>query len=283
MGVEVRLTVYALEEQHARDACRGAFWKVAMLEDVFSDYRPDSTAMRLCRAPVNEPVHTSPTLFFVLENAIELSQKSDGAFDVTVGPYVQLWRAARKSKRLPTTQELDRAQSSVGCRYVKLDNEHFTAAMLRPGMRLDFGGIAKGYAGDEAIKTLRENGISRALFEAGGDIVAGNAPPGKKGWTIQIDNAGSGVPRAIELENAAISTSGDTMQFVEIDGVRYSHVVDPRTGQALTNHYVATVIAPKGITSDSLSTACCVLGPEEGAKLVKEYVGVTAYIRHVDQ
>jgi thiamine biosynthesis lipoprotein len=147
-------------------------------------------------------------------------------------------------------------------------------------MRLDLGGIAKGYVGDEAIATLKRNGISRALFEAGGDIVASDAPPGKAGWEIRILDAGAS--RTIELANAAVSTSGDTAQFVVINGVRYSHVIDPRTGIALTNRVMATVIARDGITSDSLSTAACVLGPERTQHLIERFPGVRAYVRRID-
>jgi len=283
MGVQARLTVYARDRPHAEHACKAGYARAARLEDIFSDYRPDSEAMRLCRAPPGQPVKVSPELFIVFERAIKLSEQCRGAFDVTVGPCVQLWRAARKSRTLPTRVDLARARASIGWEYVKLDATARTVTLLRPNMRLDFGGIAKGYAGDETIAVLRANGISRALFEAGGDIVAGDPPPEEKGWKIRIENAASGAPNPVEIANSAISTSGDTAQFVQIDGVRYSHVIDPRTGQALTNRFAATVLAPNGITSDALSTACCVLGPHEGMNLAREYPGVTAYIRPVDQ
>src|SRR6185503_19366613 len=132
--------------------------------------------------------------------------------------------------------------------------------------QLDLGGIAKGYAGDEAIRVLREHGVKSALFEAGGDIVVSDAPPGKKGWEIELQNGSR-----IELADAAVSTSGDTVQFVEIGGVRYSHVIDPRTGTGLTEHYMATVIAPRGIATDSLSTAATVLGKRAGERLIRRF------------
>src|SRR5207253_3126239 len=111
---------------------------------------------------------------------------------------------------------------------------------------------------------------------------AGDAPPGKAGWRIRIEDAGTGAPQNIELANAAVSTSGDTAQFVIIDGVRYSHVIDPRTGIALKDRVMATVIVPDGITSDSLSTAACVLGPDRAEDLIKRYAGVRAYVRRID-
>jgi thiamine biosynthesis lipoprotein len=145
-------------------------------------------------------------------------------------------------------------------------------------MKLDLGGIAKGYAGDEALRVLETHGVTRALFQAGGDIVTSGAPPGKRGWTVEIPVEAGG-NRTLLLANQAVSTSGDLYQFVIFDGKRYSHVVDPRTGLGLTQRFEATVVARDGVTSDSLSTAACVLGPEQGWKLVNSYRGTWSMIR----
>jgi thiamine biosynthesis lipoprotein len=282
MGVQVRLTVYALKEQQARNACTVAFSEVARVDETFSDYRADSEAMRVSRAAPGTPTPASFEMMFLLERAADVSARSGGAFDVTVGPCVQIWRAARKSGTLPTTRQIENARQSVGWKFARVNWKGRTVTLLRPDMLLDFGGIAKGYAGDKAIDTLRRAGINRAMFEAGGDIVCGDPPPGKTGWTIKIGNPASGAPDQVQITNSAISTSGDTAQFVEIDGRRYSHVIDPRTGQALTNRIAATVLAPDGMTSDALSTACCVLAPDEAAELARQYPAVTAYVRRVN-
>ena len=279
MGVQARLIVYAPSTAEAESAAKAAYSRVAELEDVASDYRPTSELMRLCAKAGQGPVNVSDELFTLLSHAQEVSRRSDGAFDVTVGPYVKLWRVARKTKQLPDPQSLDKALKLVGWEKVKLDRDHRTVELSVPGMRLDLGGIAKGYAGDEAIRVLRAHGIHSALFEAGGDIVVSDAPPGNKGWSIQIIGSQADRTRTIELTNRGISTSGDTEQFVEIDGTRYSHVVDPRTGLGLTQRYAATVIARDGITSDALSTAACVLGPEDGLNLVRSYRSARPYIR----
>jgi len=281
MGVQVRLSVYASDEHAAQSGCAAAFARIAQLEDIFSDYRPDSELMRLCRAPVATPVHVSRELFDVLDQAQELSEQSDGAFDVTVGPYVALWRAARKSHLLPTQAELSAAGRSVGWQYVKLDTSAPIVTLLHSDMRLDLGGIAKGYAGDEAIASLRKAGLTRALFEAGGDIVASDPPPGKLGWLVRINSPGPDTPPVIQIANVGVSTSGDSEQFALIDGVRYSHIVDPRTGIGLTDRIVATVIALNGTTADSLATALCVLGPTRGKSLMREYPHTRAYIRRI--
>jgi thiamine biosynthesis lipoprotein len=279
MGVQVRLLVYAPSEVAAERACTAAYARVAALEDVFSDYRPTSELMRLCAKAGGVPVRVSDELLFVLQRAQELSKRSDGAFDVTVGPYVQLWREARKTGKLPSPEALAAARDKIGWRLVRVHPDRKTVRLAAAGMKLDPGGIAKGYAGDEAIRVLREHGINSALFEAGGDIVVSDAPPGERGWKIELPENAPAEQRTLTLFRAAVSTSGDTEQFVEIDGMRYSHVVDPRTGIGLSDRVAATVIAKDGITSDSLSTAACVLGPEKGQELVNIYDGAKAFIR----
>jgi thiamine biosynthesis lipoprotein len=281
MGVQARLIVYAPDSESAAKAAKAAYSRVAELEDIASDYRPTSELMRLCAKAGQGPVKVSDELFTLLAHAQDVGRRSHGAFDVTVGPYVQLWRAARKTKQLPSPQALAEARQCVGWERMKLNARDQTVELMTPGMRLDLGGIAKGYAGDEAIRVLREHGIRSALFEAGGDIVVSAAPPGTKGWAVEVVGEGSAAKRVVKLANRGISTSGDTEQFVEIEGVRYSHVVDPRTGLGLTQRYATTVIARDGITSDSLSTAACVLGPHKGAMLVGSYRGARASIRRM--
>lgn len=284
MGVQVRIVVYAPDESTAVRACEAAFRRFAELEEVLSDYRSTSELMRLCARAGGPPVPVSAELYFVLERALEMSRRSEGAFDVTVGPCVALWRKARRTGQFPAAEELKQARALVGWEKVRLDPSRRAVQLLVPGMRLDMGGIAKGYAGDCAQEALRQHGITRALVEAGGDIVVSGPPPGQKGWRIEIANAGSGsTPRTITLANAAISSSGDTEQFVEFHGRRYSHIVDPRTGLGLTDRIAVTVLAPDGITADSLSTAVSVLGAAKGRALVKAFPGASVYIRQADQ
>ncbi|HUG90505.1 MAG TPA: FAD:protein FMN transferase [Planctomycetaceae bacterium] len=280
MGVPFRITLYSSDEAVANNAARAAFARVKELNLLLSDYEPDSELMQLCRrsAPAR-PVEVSPELFFVLERAVALSKASDGAFDVTVGPIVQLWREARHSRTLPDPEQLAAARSRVGWRSVRLDRERRTVELLKPDMRLDLGGIAKGYAADEALRVLNEHGVTRALIAAAGDIVAGDPPPDRDGWRIGIaplDSPEGPPSRYLRLENAAVSTSGDAFQYVEIEGVRYSHIVDPRTGLGLTTRSSVTVVARDGITADSLASAASVLGPDRGLKLAGSYQGTAA-------
>ncbi len=272
MGVRARIVIYAPDEHHAQGAARAAFDRIAFLEQVMSDYRPDSEINRLSA----EPVRVSPELYYILRKSQDLSRRSDGAFDVTVGPLIKLWRTARKTGVLPTSNEIEAARKLVGWRKVIIDPRRHTVA-LHSKMQLDLGGIAKGYACDEAIRVLKEHGITNALVEMGGDIVVSGPPPGKSGWEVSL--VGGDSSRRTPLSNVAISSSGDTEQFVVIGGKRYSHIVDPRTGLGLTDRIAVTVIAPTGVLSDGLSTALSVLGPEKGRALLGQYPRVKAVIR----
>lgn len=280
MGIDARIVVYAPSEENAKTACRAAFQRIANLEAIMSDYRPDSELMRLCRTADKKPIQVSKELFKVLARSQELSEKSDGAFDVTVGPFVQLWRTARREKKLPDFADILAARRLIGWEMVRLDESCRTVRLEESGMKLDLGGIAKGYAGDEALHALRRNGVRAALIELGGDIVLGDAPPDSKGWRISVPNASSpGVPAEMYLSNCAVSSSGDTEQFVEIGGVRYSHVVDPRTGYGLSNRVQATVIAKNGLLADPVSTALTVLPESKRGTFLKNLGVRNVYIR----
>ena len=280
MGVDARLVLYAPSQAVAEKAGLAAFNRIAALDTCMSDYRKDSELNLLCAKAGGPPVHVSADLFRVLRRAQEISARTKGAFDVTVAPLVALWRKARKTGILPDPDDIAKARKLVGWQKMRLDPVARTVELTVPGMRLDLGGIAKGYADDEAQRVLKRNGIKSALIEMGGDIVVTNAPPGTDGWTIRVPNAGDDHgPVDLKFVNQAISTSGDTEQFVVIGGVQYSHVVDPRTGQALTNRVQATIVARDGLTSDPLSTVLTLLDEKERVELLKRYRGTKSYIR----
>jgi thiamine biosynthesis lipoprotein len=282
MGVEARIVLYAASEATARDAAAAAFARIAALEDVMSDYRPSSELMRLCAVAGGPAVLVGDDLFAVLARAHALASLSDGAFDMTVGPYVRLWRQARQAGTMPPPDSLADARRRVGWPYVALDSAAQTVALVRPGMRLDLGGIAKGYAADAALAVLAERGVPQALVEIGGDLVVGAAAPEADGWVVAVPNA-EGAAREQVVVHAAVSSSGDTEQYVEIAGRRYSHIVDPRTGLGLADRLAVTVIAPDGFTSDGLSTLLSVLGEREGRALLRaHFPGVRAYFRRAE-
>jgi thiamine biosynthesis lipoprotein len=248
------------------------------LDQILSDYRPESELMALSRSSGGPPRVLSDDLFRVLCRAREFAERTDGAFDPTVGPVIRLWRRARRERELPKVEQLSEALGRVGYAKLELDSAARTARLTMPRMQLDLGGIAKGFAADEAMAVLRQHGVPSALIAAAGDIVAGGAPPDQAGWRVGIAPWGADRPpeEFITLRDAAVSTSGDAEQFVDLGGTRYSHIIDPRTGKALTGRVAVTVIARDATTTDALATALCVLGAERGLPLADETPGAAA-------
>ncbi|MBI2681050.1 MAG: FAD:protein FMN transferase [Candidatus Solibacter usitatus] len=271
MGTLFRITLYARDRAAADTAFRAGFDRVQQLDEILSDYNPQSELMRVCAAAHQRPVRVSAELFDVLAASQHLAEATGGAFDVTLGPVIRLWRDARKQKRLPDAAALAEARGRCGYRNLALDAGARTVSLKMPGMLLDLGGIAKGYAADEALRVLRNHGIKSALVAASGDLAIGDPPPGKKGWRVGIDSRNAPDARftkVLELRNTAVSTSGDTQQFLEIGGVRYSHIIDPATGMGLTKRIAVTVIAEKGIDADGFATAVSLLGSRRGMEFV---------------
>jgi thiamine biosynthesis lipoprotein len=282
MGTTFRVVLYAQDRTTAEKAAKAVFSRVADLDRIMSDYDAKSELMQLIRkndAAPGEPVPVSDDLLAVLGAAQALARRTDGTFDVTVGPLVRLWRDVRRTQQLPDPKELAEAREKVGYEKLVLDPHARTVTLKLAGMRLDLGGIAKGYAADEGLKVLRGLGITRALVAASGDIVTGDPPPGSDAWVVEVATLGKGIPaRRVKLSNAAVSTSGDLFQFAEIGGVRYSHVLDPKTGLGLTGQRSVTVIAKTGTAADGLSTAASILAPDKALALIDSVDGAAAYI-----
>ena len=276
MGVHARLVLYAPDEAVARRAARAAFAETARLDGLLSDYQRDSELMRLCRQSGGEGVPVSADLFYLVQRAVELSRASDGAFDVTAGPVVRIWRRARQRGVLPDTARLEEALRRTGWRHIEFTAPGRIIRLALPEMQLDLGGIAKGYAARRAVEAMTRAGCPRCLAALAGDIAVGDPPPERPGWSIDVEPFGDESP--LLLSRAAVSTSGDTEQFLEVGGVRYSHIIDPRTGRALSRRQAATVIAPRGETADALASALCVLTPEGGAALMRRYPAAAAMV-----
>ncbi len=280
MGTLVRVTVYAPGEQAANTAFRAAFDRIRDLDGTLSDYQPDSELNRLTRESVGRPVPVSRDLFAVLRASQELSVATEGAFDVTQGPVVRLWREARTTGRLPDPAAVKSTAARSGFRKLHLDPERRTVTLDVEQMALDVGAIGKGYAAGEAVGVLRGLGIRSALVAVSGDLAFGDAPPGQRGWRISVHQGDPSIeiPAVLELTNAAVSTSGSAQQHVDIGGRRYSHIIDPSTGMGLVDDVSVTVIAPLGIDADGLDTAVSVLGAERGLELVEARPGAAALI-----
>lgn len=274
MGTTVRIVLYASDEMAAKRAADAAFAHRRIEQDperLRSGQRVDVPVQGRRR-------DASVDLFCVLQQAEKYAKLSDGAFDISIGPVVRLWRKAQDRR----DAERRRHQGGAGTRRLAQDSARARRRMVRlmlMGMLLDLGGIAKGYAADAAIAVLRRHGITQGLVALGGDIAVSDPPPNAAGWRIAVAplRGGDAPPRHhVFVKNAGVSTAGDLHQAVEIDGKRYAHIIDPRTGLGLVGRRSATVIAPNATTSDGLDTGMCVMGPERGLAMIEKLDGVAA-------
>lgn len=266
MGTMFRVVVYASDSAVARVATQKAFSRLDELNLTLSDYREDSEVNTLCRtAGSDQYIKVSVDLWNILQESVKAAKLSEGNFDVTIGPLTQLWRRMKRQKQLPTPTQISEAKTKIGIEKIFFNKTNQSVMLKTKGMRLDFGGIGKGFAEDEMMKVLKENGIKSALIEAGGNIVVSNSPTDSpKGWEIIINQ------EKYYLKNCGVSTSGDAYQFVEIEGKKYAHILDPKTGIGYAEPHQVSIIAKNGTISDWLSTALYLMPTESGQKLAKK-------------
>jgi len=281
MGTLVSITVFAPDATRAREALRAGFDRIHALNAILSDYLPDSELSRVTREGVGRPLPVSADLFAVLAASQRLAIATDGAFDVTQGPVIRLWRDARLQKRLPDAAALREASARSGHTHMRLDEERRTVTFDIAGMQLDVGAIGKGYAASEALAAITRAGVRSALVAASGDLAFSEAPPGQPGWRIRIhagDIGDTAIPPIVRLVNRAVSTSGNAEQHLDIDGRRYSHVIDPASRTGLVDDITVTVVSSHGVVADGLDTAIGVLGPERGMALAEKADDAAALI-----
>lgn len=277
MGTRFGLILYGESDTLAKQASDLAFAKIDSLNQLFSDYLPDSELNQVSRQSGSQTkIRVNPELWNLLKMAQKLARQSKGAFDVTIGPLSHLWRKAFKAKAFPAIENIEAAQNRVGYPQLKICKSKYYIKLTKAGMQLDVGGIAKGYAADLAMRVLKERGIESALIDAGGDILVSAPPPAKSGWSIQVEAAQSKAP--LLLSHCAVATSGDTYQFLEWEGKKYSHIIDPRTGYGLSHQLQVTVTAPNGSLADGLASAISVMGKEKGEKWSKRFKNCQVFI-----
>jgi thiamine biosynthesis lipoprotein len=261
MGTVFRLIFYAeMDSSKAQQLAQNIFNRIDSLNGMFSDWLPESELNRLCaKAGNGQKTEVSKELFEILCLSKQFSRQSNGAFDVSIGPLSRLWRRARTLKEFPDSSRILEARSKVDWRFIETDNKTRSIELRKQGMGLDLGGIAQGWTADYCLSMLKNAGIASALVDAGGDIALGDPPPGKTGWALELP-AGVAREKFEPLLQCGITTSGASFRFVEFDGVRYSHIIDPKTGRPLTHHILVTVKAKNAVTADAWATALSVLG-----------------------
>lgn len=306
MGTEFKATFYSKDQDQAESAIVAAWKRVEEINSALSDYIPESELNRLSRSSGSSQwIPLGDDLKAVLDRSDQISTQSSGAFDVTVGPLTKIWRRSSRRDQVPDQGSIDAALGSVGFNKIKWNETRDSVLLETQEMRLDLGGIAKGFAAEQALLVLKKHGISRAIIDAGGDLVAGAPPPGDLGWEVGLlsyskqaripesrlpsgENSGNKelppARQSIRIAHGAVASSGDLFQFFEVDGVRYSHILDPRSGMALTDEGRVNLIACSGMDADALASALSVMKPEEGLKMLKQFPGAEAQIiRNTDQ
>ncbi|NWK55390.1 FAD:protein FMN transferase [Verrucomicrobiaceae bacterium N1E253] len=261
MGTKLVITLYTDADNDGKKAATEAFQMASDVNKACSDYDATSELMKLNAAPAHKAARLSPILFEVLQSSIEIARSTNGAYDPTLGHHSYNWRMARKKGTLPTKEAITTAKEASGWQYLQLDTDTHSVTKTKERMRIDLGGIAKGYAATKMLEVLKKHGITRASITAGGEVRLGDPPPGTSGWQVSLktlDAQHQLSPRTLTLADCAISTSGDLHQSINIDGQRYSHICDPQTGLGLTRRVSATVIHPDSSTADALATALCV-------------------------
>lgn len=271
MGTACVITVYADNDKEARAAADAAFDEMARLESIMSDYiqsYPDSELLQLAKhasANPDDARKVSDDLWPVLVRSVKVHAATDGAFDITAKPFTNMWRTSRERRELPPKAAIDRMRPFVGMDHLVLDREKQTARLAKQGAWLDLGGIAKGYIADQGLAVLKQRGLTMAQVQAGGDMSMGDPPPGLKGWPINVaDFPGEDGEQGLSFwhANGGVSVSGDAFRFVEIDGTRYSHVIDPRTGLGVTGSRYACVKGPSAFATDAAATVGCILNQD---------------------
>jgi thiamine biosynthesis lipoprotein len=242
-----------------------AFDEVDRIDRLMSNYKADSGLSRINAEAARHPVAVDPELFEFIVEATDYSRQSEGAFDITVGPLMKAWGFFGGEGRVPGGDELAVARRHVGSRHVILNRIERTIAFDEPGVELDLGGIAKGYAVDRVVSLLKQRNVAAALISAGGSTIYGlAAPPAREGWDVMIQDPihSAKVATTVTLKDRALSVAGTSEKSFAVDGVRYSHIMDPRTGSPVQGVLSVAVMTSSGTAGDALDDAFFVLGPE---------------------
>lgn len=274
MGSPFNIIIYAEDSAKAATAANHAFLLVDTLNQVYSDYEPNSELNQLCNLSGNgKYIKVSPLLYDILLKAKAAARQSNGSFDVTLSPVVRIWRTARKQQKLPNKDSIMLAMRRVGYRFIEIDTVQKRVRLTKPKMQIDLGGIAKGETAQRVYNYIQSAGFPHSLVDAGGDVVAGTTPVNINGWRVAINlpETEDLMDKQLLLSDMAVTTSGNLYQYLLVDGVKYSHIIDPATGWAVTNNKNVTVIADNGTLADWLTKACTIMPIRKALKLVARY------------
>jgi FAD:protein FMN transferase len=279
MGTVYTVVAYGGDADFLAETVNEVFEEVDRLDAQMSNYKPESELSRINREAAREDVVVEPRLFGLIQLCLELSEDTEGAFDITVGPLMKAWGFFRGQGRVPSPQEIHDVLKHVGYRHVHLDAARHTIHFDEKGIELDLGAKAKGYAVDRAVQILEENGITSALVSAGtSSIYALGAPPGEKGWKISLRDPfdQNKAAEVVYLKNYSLSTSGNYERFFKMGGKVYSHIMNPHTGMPVEGMLSACAFTERTTDSDGLSTALYVLGVDASRNYLARHPNITA-------
>jgi thiamine biosynthesis lipoprotein len=279
MGTLVKITVIARSELIAQAAATAGFAEIRRLEELLSTWIPTSELSRVNASAGKTPVLVGPETLTIIQRAMQAAEMTGGGFNIAIGPAVDAWRVT-EGQRIPTESELDALRPLVDLQAVHVNVQERTIFLEKTGMRIDVGGIGKGYAADQAVDAIRRAGAVAGVVALSGDIKTFGRLPGGMMFPVGIQHPreDEAVLAWIDLKDEAISTAGDYERFFERDGIRYHHILDPRTLQPARSCQSVTVIAREGVWADGLDTGIFVMGPERGMELVEQLPDVEAII-----
>ena len=279
MGTEMEITAASADEKKAYTAIEAAFAEIRRIEELMSTYISESQISKINSAAGKKPVKVDEELVRLIKRAIEYAEMTEGGFNIAVGPLIKIWKV-KEGGNIPSNDEIRKAKEMINYKYIVVDEKKKVVFLKKKGMSIDLGGIAKGYASDRAEIVLKKNGIASGIVAVAGDINAfGKKADGNK-WRVGIQH-----PRKkdaflgiIELEDEAVSTSGDYERFFIKDGKRYHHIIDPKTGEPAGKCQSVTIVAKEATATDALSTGIFVIGPEKGMELIERLPDVEGII-----
>ncbi|MBN1816553.1 MAG: FAD:protein FMN transferase [Sedimentisphaerales bacterium] len=281
MGTFAHFVVVTEDEPTARKCFDTALQECIRIDNRMSDYKADSELSAVNRSAFEKAVPVSQELYHLIETSLDYSKRTEGAFDITIGPLVDLWRKAGAEQRQPSQEELNVARAKVGSDKLILDPANHSIRFAVKGMRLDLGGIAKGYAIDRAVQAIKDTGALGGLADIGGDLKCfGMPPPGKQYWTIGLQDPQKeeDILLKLGLNEIAVATSGDYRRFILVGPQRHSHIINPATRDSAKGLTSVTVIAPSAVDADALATAVTVLGADKGLHLIETIPGAEAIL-----
>ena len=273
MGSSFNIIFYHTDSAEAVLLAKKCHLIVDSLNNSFSDYSSESEVGKLALQTNQTDIKVSGELFSMIIRSEDAWKRSGKTFDITIGALTQVWRKAKKENRFPSEAEIEAAKGLSGFKNIIINERSKTISFKKPGIRFDFGGIVPGYVAQRVMDFLKTKNVNIALVDASGDIVMSDAPPGKDGWTIGInlpENENEILDKKLELKNFAVSTSGDVYRYTIHNGIKYSHIIDPRTGYGVTSQRNITVITKYGTDADWLATACSILPIKNALSLAKK-------------